>query len=29
MNAFTAVPEADAMPAYPCDDCPVKTGVAP
>jgi hypothetical protein len=29
MNAFAAVPEADAMPAYPCDDCPVNTGAAP
>jgi hypothetical protein len=28
MNAFAAVPEADAMPAYPCDDCPVNGGSA-
>ena len=30
MNAFAAVPAADQMPAYPCDDCPVAGGtVAP
>ncbi len=26
MNAFAAVPETDAMPDYPCDDCPVNGG---